>query len=392
MARQQLEQDDAEREHIRAVIELCPRDLFRRHVERRAHYHSRVGASVRRDGVAVVSDRLNVFGEAEIQYLDVLVTRHQDVRRLQVAVHEPLVVGDRDRLRQRGREFDHPIGREPLRRNELIQGAPVNELHREEMNAVDLLCRIERGDVRVIECRSGPRLSVKPHHAVRIRGHVRRQNLERDLPAEPGVGGSIDFTHSARTKQCVDLVVTEMLSGGEAHVRASLQVNAETDQLGPTRTACVQRSILKITDGKLVNTGWTCVAGCEARNSQLADDSGVVADCSPELADERVARKAGQRCSKHAYKFRSAPTDVTALVQRGVGTRQGRNAQPATLADAGLSTANIAGRSVQQIQRPLLPCLLRQGPPTRPADINPWPVLLPRSGAGPAGSRAHAAN
>ena len=65
-----------------------------------------------------------------------------------------------------------------------------------------------------------------------IRRHFRGQNLERDLPAEPGVGGSIDFTHSARTKQCVDLVVTEMLSGGETHVHASLHMNAETDQIG----------------------------------------------------------------------------------------------------------------------------------------------------------------
>ena len=64
-----------------------------------------------------------------------------------------------------------------------------------------------------------------------IRRHCRGQNLERDLPAEPGVGGSIDFTHSAHPKQCVDLIVTEMLSGGEAHVRASLHMNTETEQM-----------------------------------------------------------------------------------------------------------------------------------------------------------------
>jgi len=139
MTRQHLEQDDAEREHIRAVIDLCSRDLLGRHVERRAHNHSRVRAFVRRNRVAVVSDGMNVLGQAEIQHLDVLVASHQDVRGLQVAVHEPLVVGGGDRLCQRGREFDHSIDREPFRRNELVQGAPVNELHREEMNAVDLL-------------------------------------------------------------------------------------------------------------------------------------------------------------------------------------------------------------------------------------------------------------
>jgi len=78
----------------------------------------------------------------------------------------------------------------------------------------------------VIQCGGGPRLSVKAHQAILIGRHVRGQNLERDLPPEPGVGGAIDLTHSARTEQCVDLVVSEMISGGETHVRASLHVNA----------------------------------------------------------------------------------------------------------------------------------------------------------------------
>jgi hypothetical protein len=69
----------------------------------------------------------------------VSVTGHEDVRGLQVAVDEALVVGSGDRLRQRGREFDDAIGRKPLRRNQLVKRAPVDELHREEMNPVDLL-------------------------------------------------------------------------------------------------------------------------------------------------------------------------------------------------------------------------------------------------------------
>jgi hypothetical protein len=36
----------------------------------------------------------------------------------------------------------------------------------------------------------------------------------------------------------VDLVVTEMLGRGETHVRGSLHMNAETDQMGATRTTC----------------------------------------------------------------------------------------------------------------------------------------------------------
>jgi hypothetical protein len=46
MTRQHLEQDDAKRKYIGALIDLCSRDLFGRHVERRAQNHSRVRAPV----------------------------------------------------------------------------------------------------------------------------------------------------------------------------------------------------------------------------------------------------------------------------------------------------------------------------------------------------------
>jgi hypothetical protein len=55
--------------------------------------------------VAVVCDGTNVFGEPKIQHLDVLITGHQDVCGLQIAVYEALVMGGGDRLGQRRCDF-----------------------------------------------------------------------------------------------------------------------------------------------------------------------------------------------------------------------------------------------------------------------------------------------
>ena len=113
----------------------------------------------------------------------------------------------------------------------------------------------------MIQGGGGPRLSVKPHQAVMIRRHFRGQNLERDLPAEPGVGGSIDFTHSARTKQRVDLVVTEMFGGVFAVECVASNVELEPltveeavgDATDDPEARALLEGVLKITGGELVD-------------------------------------------------------------------------------------------------------------------------------------------
>src|SRR5207245_981199 len=50
-----------------------------------------------------------------------------------------------------------------------------------------------------------------------VRGKLHRQDLDRDLAAEPGVAGAIDLAHSARTERSEDLVMAQPGSDGKCH-------------------------------------------------------------------------------------------------------------------------------------------------------------------------------
>jgi hypothetical protein len=96
---------------------------------------------------------------------------------------------------------------------------PVDELHHEEADAVDLLDREQGDDVRVIEAGDAARLAFEPRQAVRIGGERRRQDLDRDLPSEPGVAGAPNFTHAAGPERGDDFVGAESGPNGEGHSR-----------------------------------------------------------------------------------------------------------------------------------------------------------------------------
>jgi hypothetical protein len=51
--------------------------------------------------------------------------------------------------------------------------------------------------------------ALKTGHSIRIAGNARRQHLEGHLPLQPGIGGTVDFAHSAGANRVEDFVGTE---------------------------------------------------------------------------------------------------------------------------------------------------------------------------------------
>ena len=92
---EQLEEDDAGRVDVRALIARAAADLFRRAVRDRAHHHASTGRHV------IELDRA---GEAEICDLHDPVVGDQDVLGLDVAMHETGAVGRGERTEHR---LDH---------------------------------------------------------------------------------------------------------------------------------------------------------------------------------------------------------------------------------------------------------------------------------------------
>ena len=95
--------------------------------------------------------------------------------------------------------------------------SPLDQLHRQEPDAVLILDRIERDDIRVVEAGHGARLVFESRQAFGVRGHVGRQHLERDVTTEAAIARTVHLAHAARAERGDDLVLTEPGSRGKEH-------------------------------------------------------------------------------------------------------------------------------------------------------------------------------
>ena len=165
-ARDQLIQQNAERENVGSAIRRLTADLFRRHIRRRARRTSSVAAvhDGRRlvDGVGVRQARR----QPEVHDLDVPVFGEHHVRRLEVAVNDtPLVrgverLGDLFRHAQGLTEPQRPAAQPPFER------LAADVFHRDAGATVERRDFVNRADERMIERGGGARLAEQLLQAV----------------------------------------------------------------------------------------------------------------------------------------------------------------------------------------------------------------------------------
>ncbi len=211
-ARGHLVEHDAQREDVRALVDRLALGLLRGHVRDGADdaslgRHGRGGRRV----VARQAGRLAQLGQAEVEHLDAAVVGDHHVVGLEVAVHDPLLVGRVNRVGQRDRDVEEPVELETLLADAPGRAFAVDQLHREEVDAVGLLDRVDRDDVRVVERRDGLRFALEPLQAITAPGQLRGQDLERHLPLELRVLGEVHLAHSACSELPENPVVRERL-------------------------------------------------------------------------------------------------------------------------------------------------------------------------------------
>jgi hypothetical protein len=85
------------------------------------------------------SPRLDQFGETEIEHLHVARPRHHHVACFDVAVHNALRMGRRERTRDLNRDRERAAQIEWTSGDQLAHVASFDELHRDEVNVVDLM-------------------------------------------------------------------------------------------------------------------------------------------------------------------------------------------------------------------------------------------------------------
>ena len=163
----------------------------------------------------LAGDRL---GQAEVEHLHDTVRRDLDVRGLQVAVDDALVVGHLERVGHLARDAQAP-GRRAARRpvpraapaaRQLGQRIALDELEHQQPDAV----RLPRSR-RWRRCSgdSAPRACApRARNARAYSGwlvNTRRQDLDRDVAAEPRVARTIDLAHATRAEQRQQVIAAE---------------------------------------------------------------------------------------------------------------------------------------------------------------------------------------
>ena len=212
-AGEHLVEHAAEGPDVRAAVDGLAARLLRAHVAGGAEQHARLrhrergrvrGLGVLRPGERVGVERL---GQAEVEHLDAAVAVDHDVRGLQVAVHDALLVRGLERLGDPEREAGRLLRLERAALQPGGERLAGRELHHEEALAVALLETVDAGDARVGQRREHARLALEAREPLGVAREARGQQLERDVAAELRVLGAEDLAHAAGAELGRDLVV-----------------------------------------------------------------------------------------------------------------------------------------------------------------------------------------
>ena len=121
----------------------------------------------------------------------------QDVRRLDVAVHQPGRVRRRQRLGDLRRDRQRLVGRQRTGGDPAVEPLAVHQLHREVVEPRGLARRDHAHDAGVVEPRDRARLAGEALDLLGVERRRGGQHLERDPPAERLLDRLVDDPHPA---------------------------------------------------------------------------------------------------------------------------------------------------------------------------------------------------
>ena len=178
-------------------------------------------------GLVIVGDAVDVpaghprgfqrLGEAEVQYLHRAVGPQLDVRGLEIAVDDALLVGRFERLRDLPRDRRRFVDRNRSVFEPIGERRSVDELEHEGLHVVRLFEAVNRGDVRMVERREQLRFTLEAGEAIGIENEGVRQDFQRHVTVERRVACAIDLAHSASANGRNDFIRAEAGAVREGH-------------------------------------------------------------------------------------------------------------------------------------------------------------------------------
>jgi hypothetical protein len=191
----------AERIHVRARVDLVPRELLGRHEVRGADPL----AGGREPGVGA-----DDLGEPEVRQVGVL-PGEQHVGRLDVAVHEPDRMGGVERRAELQTDRCHALrGQPPVARQQALQVGALHVAHDEVEVAALFARRVHRDHVRMVDRRGHARLALEALAEAGVARSLGRDQLDRDGAAERKLRRAVHDAHAAAAGDRLDAAAGDL--------------------------------------------------------------------------------------------------------------------------------------------------------------------------------------
>ncbi len=212
-AAETLVQDDADGVDVGSMIDIrTPFDLFQTHVRWRSHHRT----GCREPGIPVEGE----LRDAEVQEFDAVAPEreamHEDIVRLQITMHDALVVGCLQCVEHLSHQGECQIGSQgaPLLRDQVCQGPPVEKFHGDVVVSVRRVSVVQDiDDSRVADGCGSLGLVEHACHGLWIGvGKVGMKDFDGHFFVDTGMFRKIDRAHAARTNEFQQVIAVQSLT------------------------------------------------------------------------------------------------------------------------------------------------------------------------------------
>ncbi len=161
------------------------------------------------------------FRQPKIQNLGIPALGDENVRRLDVAVHDAFGMRRIQSVRDLDGEGQNQLRLHRMHADAVLQRHAVEILHGDERLAVLVVNFVDGADVRMVQRRGGLGFALKTGENLRVFGDIVRQEFEGDKPSELHILSLVDNTHPAAAEFFDDAIVRDGLAD---HGGAGLRV------------------------------------------------------------------------------------------------------------------------------------------------------------------------
>ena len=162
--------------------------------------------------------RLHRLRQPEVEHLHRAVAAHLDVRGLQIAMDDALLVRRFERLGNLLRDRERLIERDRTSSDALREIVSLDQFHHEGGHAPALFEAVDGGDVWVVQRGEGLGFTLEAREPISIVGERLGQHLDRDVAIQFRIAGAKYLPHSPFPDAGDHFVDAEANAGGEGQV------------------------------------------------------------------------------------------------------------------------------------------------------------------------------